>query len=66
MEKRLTSAIILTAMLSGMALTSTACGQKENGGKDVVTDSTSVGKTTDDPLADDLPDVNYNDATLST
>lgn len=65
MEKRLTSAIILTAMFSGMALTSTACGQKENGGKDVVTDSTSVGKTTDDPLADNLPDVNYNDADVT-
>lgn len=63
MEKRLTSAIILTAMLSGMALTSAACGEETVGAD--TTDSTSAEETTVDPLADDLPDVNYNNADVT-
>lgn len=64
MEKRLTAAIILTAMLSGMALTLAACGQEETVGSDT-TDSASVEETTADPLADDLPEVNYNGADVT-
>ena len=64
MEKRLTSALTLTAMLSGVVISSISCGETQLPGDDqnATSESASTEETTADPLADDLPDKNYGDA----
>lgn len=65
MKKRLTSAIILAAMLSGMAFTTISCGQEASPGNETTDGSTVPEDTTADPLADDLPDIKFDDADVT-